>query len=213
MSKNFIFFTGVIFIIVFGVFQLALVSMVGKEDALTVIIGFFTVVVGLSGALVAYMIAREQIKHQKNSKAQEFRLEKLNLIKELLEDIDYKLVGISATILNDNLSERDKASYLSFKKYVKPHCADFEILIQRVQKLLIYDETNLSRYFEKEDVSVQVLEYIGRLLKTITMEGDFFGRENSVSTTFETFTSINILRGEMMPVVEKRISEILKEYR
>ncbi|WP_338838171.1 hypothetical protein WDR10_11200 [Kurthia gibsonii] len=81
MSKKFIVFAGVIFIIVFGVIQIAVISTLGVnaninlDRTIAIFSGLFSLFGGVIGATGAYFIAREQIKKQESMKRSDLKLE------------------------------------------------------------------------------------------------------------------------------------------
>lgn len=168
MSKKFIVFAGVIFIIVFGVMQIAVISILGVnaninlDRTIAIFSGFFSLFGGIIGATGAYFIAREQIRKQDSMRKIDWKINNYTLVIELLNCLISEVTGYSKKITN--LSGSSALIFnVRLKDYKHEHEGKVEKLAEDMYKHKIafsligynYDEiiflrNNITNIFELE---------------------------------------------------------------
>lgn len=118
MSRQIMIFSGVIFIIVFGVFEIVLISIVEPRDAITIFNGILGLMGGVIGATTAYFIASVQINKQDSNRIVDLKLDKYEVIGSRLQNILIELVSLQNE-LDDILNSSDLKNRFSSDAFLK----------------------------------------------------------------------------------------------
>lgn len=190
MSKKFIVFAGVIFIIVFGVMQIAIISTLGVnaninlDRTIAIFSGFFSLFGGVIGATGAYFIAKEQIKKQDSMRKMDLKLEKFEsmiiCLKDMIKELNEFQILVLDNHFNDFRSKKDidkiveriinnihEIENISF--YFKFIDINPEKIMMYLEKKILFTVTNYSKSrFVWYDIDISVPDYLAFLnnLKT-----------------------------------------------
>lgn len=183
MNKKFIVFAGVIFIIFFGVMQVAVISTLGVnaninlDRTIAIFSGFFSLLGGVIGATGAYFIAKEQIKKQDSMKKVDLILVKLEEIISCFQTISENMASVNVTFRkHQNVFINDQGYTLKIHVFYASEYEEIYKEISKINELRVYLKFNnledgLDMIFNKM-VSLQSVEEIGSMRehKKITEE-------------------------------------------
>lgn len=119
MSKGIV-FIGVILIIVFGIMEVAAISMLDKNNVIVLVSGIMGLFGGVIGATTAYCVAKKQIEKQDSMKKMDLKLEKfVPVIKEmkLVKDEMINIFNMFEYYYRGGCSEEELITFLEGSKY------------------------------------------------------------------------------------------------
>lgn len=128
-------FSGLIFITVFGVFEIVLISVVEPGDAITIFNGILGLMGGVIGASTAYFIASVQINKQDSNRIIDLKLDKYEVIGSRLQNILIQLVSLQNE-LDDILKSSDLKNRFSSEEFLKSREEKEEIIKKNLEELL-----------------------------------------------------------------------------
>lgn len=202
MSKKFIVFAGVIFIIVFGVMQIAVISILGVnaninlDRTIAIFSGFFSLFGGIIGATGAYFIAKEQIKKQDSMRKMDWKLEKFEYIIVCLNDMIKELGDFSEKILEAELLLEEYDEHEIEEHVVKVKSSFYEI-------------KKLSIYFKFIDIEPEVImmNLENSVMLTITKNPENTFTINTYDHAFKSVSYLQTLKNNLEKEIESIISD------
>lgn len=202
MSKKFIVFAGVIFIIVFGVMQIAVISILGVnaninlDRTIAIFSGFFSLFGGIIGATGAYFIAKEQIKKQDSMRKMDWKLEKFEYIIVCLNDMIKELEDFSEKILE---------AALIWEEYDEHEIEEHVVKV----KSSFYEIKKLSIYFKFIDIEPEVImmNLENSVMLTITKNPENTFTINTYDHAFKSVSYLQTLKNNLEKEIESIISD------
>lgn len=202
MSKKFIVFAGVIFIIVFGVMQIAVISILGVnaninlDRTIAIFSGFFSLFGGIIGATGAYFIAKEQIKKQDSMRKMDWKLEKFEYIIVCLNDMIKELEDFSEKILE---------AALIWEEYDEQEIEEHVVKV----KSSFYEIKKLSIYFKFIDIEPEVImmNLENSVMLTITKNPENTFTINTYDHAFKSVSYLQTLKNNLEKEIESIISD------
>lgn len=202
MSKKFIVFAGVIFIIVFGVMQIAVISILGVnaninlDRTIAIFSGFFSLFGGIIGATGAYFIAKEQIKKQDSMRKMDWKLEKFEYIIVCLNDMIKELGDFSEKILE---------AALIWEEYDEHEIEEHVVKV----KSSFYEIKKLSIYFKFIDIEPEVImmNLENSVMLTITKNPENTFTINTYDHAFKSVSYLQTLKNNLEKEIESIISD------
>lgn len=202
MSKKFIVFAGVIFIIVFGVMQIAVISILGVnaninlDRTIAIFSGFFSLFGGIIGATGAYFIAKEQIKKQDSMRKMDWKLEKFEYIIVCLNDMIKELGDFSEKILE---------AALILEEYDEHEIEEHVVKV----KSSFYEIKKLSIYFKFIDIEPEVImmNLENSVMLTITKNPENTFTINTYDHASKSVSYLQTLKNNLEKEIESIISD------